>query len=765
MAGSLRHLKILNPLTVTAPKAHRIIIVGVIPGPKSKIRIPHRQQHRRRHLTTLPNLQPSNSIDPFETPAQAQTIASLRSISSNPSYLLLGTVKNPDSLRKIHALLIVHGLPDDLLCKTKLVSLYGSFGRVEVARSVFDGIPCPDFYSHKVMIRWYFLNELYDETVMFYNNCLRKCLRESDDIVFSIVLKACCQLRDADEGRKIHCRVVKAGSLDSFVLTSLVDMYAKCGEIESSREAFNEISDNRDVVSWTSLIAGYVQNDCVEQGLDMFNKMREHGFVEVNQFTLGSLVAGCGKLRALHQGKWLHGCVIKMGIMMSLNLNNPLLATALLDMYVKCGSVRDARSVFDGLSTIDLVSWTAMIVGYAQMGEPDEALRLFVDRRRWTGTGILPNSVTIASVLSACGQLASFSMGRATHCLALKLNVAAEDEAVENALIDMYAKCRAIGDARYIFDDSISIPRKKDTNNTIAWNSIISGYWQNGDGFHALVLFRQMISSSSCSVVPPRPDAVTFVSAISACASLGGATTLAIGSSLHAYLVKAGISSAYVGTALLNFYAKCGDDAVSARLVFDEMQEKNAVTWGAMISAYGIHGDSDESIAVFSNMLSSMEQPNEAIFSTVLSACSRAGKLGDGCKHFSSMCQRYGFVPAMKHYACMVDLMARVGRLKEALDFIEGMPIRPDASVYGPFLHGCSLHSGFDLGDVVARRMLDLYPDEACYYVLLSNYYSLDGRWNQANQVRDLMKQRRLSKSPGWSSADLDQVSCLASVG
>lgn len=333
----------------------------------------------------------------------------------------------------------MHGLTGELPCDTKLVSMYGSFGCVENARLVFDKIENPDFYSWKVMIRWYFLNDLYDDIIGFFT-CLRKCLRECDNVVFSIVLKACSELRNIYEGRKVHCQIVKVGSPDSFVLTALVDMYAKCGEVGSSRDVFDEILD-RNVVSWTSMIVGYVQNDCPEEGLVLFNRMRE-GLVEGNEFTVGSLVTACTKLRALHQGKWVHGYVIKNGIAF-----NSFLATAILDMYVKCGDVRDARSVFDELSVIDLVSWTAMIVGYAQCGHPSEALKLFMDDE-WVD--ILPNSVTAASVLSACGQLGNLDLGRSVHGLGIKLGLG--DTTVRNTLIDMYAKCHAVRDARYIFE-------------------------------------------------------------------------------------------------------------------------------------------------------------------------------------------------------------------------------------------------------------------------------------------------------------------------
>ncbi|KAJ9174203.1 hypothetical protein P3X46_017254 [Hevea brasiliensis] len=665
---------------------------------------------------------------PLDPPQIDHNIASVQYIFSNPCFYLLGLCKNIHSLKKIHGLLIVDGLAGDLLCSTKLVSLYGSFGCIDDARLLFDRIPNPDLYSWKVMLRWYFLNDLYWEIIGLHTR-MRMCLREHDNVVFSIVLKACSELRNIDEGRKIHSQIIKAVNPDSFVLTGLVDMYAKCGEIECSRDVFDECLD-RNVVSWTSMIAGYVQNDCPVEGLILFNRMRE-GLIAANQFTVGSLVTACTKLGALHQGKWVHGYAIKNGVEL-----NSYVVTALLDMYVKCGVIRDARSVFDKLSSIDLVSWTAMIVGYTQSGFSNEALKLFMNKK-WVD--ISPNNVTIVSVLSACAQLGNLNLGRSVHGLGIKLGF--EEPAVVNALVDMYAKCRMNRDARYIFE-TVS------DKDVVAWNSIISGYNQNGSAYEALELFRQMRMGSLL------PDAVTLVSVFSACAFIGA---LRVGSSLHAYSIKGGLlsSNVYVGTALLTLYAKCGD-AKSARTIFDGMGEKNTVTWSAMIGGYGIQGDGGGSLALFNDMLGEELKPNEVIFTAILSACSHTGMVGEGWNLFISMCQEYNFVPSDKHYACMVDLLARSGRLEEAWDFIEKMPVQPEVSLFGAFLHGCGLHSRFDLGEIAIRRMRELHPDKACYYVLMCNLYASDGRWNQVKEVRELMKHKGLIKTPGCSLMEMD---------
>lgn len=534
---------------------------------------------------------------------------------------------------------------------------------------------------------------------------------------------------------KLHCNILKANAADSFVLTSLVDAYSKCGKLRDARKVFDEIPD-RNVVSWTSMIVAYVQNECAEEGLMLFNRMRE-GFVDGNMFTVGSLVTACTKLGCLHQGKWVHGYVIKNGIEI-----NSYLATSLLNMYVKCGDIGDARSVFDEFSVStcgggdDLVFWTAMIVGYTQRGYPQAALELFTDKKWYR---ILPNSVTLASLLSACAQLENIVMGKLLHVLVVKYGL--DDTSLRNALVDMYAKCGLISDARYVFETTVD-------KDVVSWNSVISGYAQSGSTYEALELFNGMRMESFL------PDAVTVVGVLSACAYVGAHQ---IGSSLHGFALKYGLvsSSIYVGTALLNFYAKCGD-ATSARMVFDGMGEKNAVTWAAMIGGCGMQGDGVGSLALFRDMLKEELVPNEVVFTTLLAACSHSGMVEEGLMIFDFMCKELNFVPSMKHYACMVDLLARAGNLQEALDFIDKMPVQPGVGVFGAFLHGCGLHSNFDLGEVAIRRMLELHPDQACYYVLISNLYASDGRWGMVKEVRKMIKQRGLNKVPGVSLVEMD---------
>ncbi|XP_039130486.1 pentatricopeptide repeat-containing protein At2g03380, mitochondrial [Dioscorea cayenensis subsp. rotundata] len=561
------------------------------------------------------------------------------------------------------------------------------------------------------------------ESIWLYKGVGRHVVLQ-DNVLLSMLLKACAKLPDLRLGKIVHCDIIKFGSPDCFVINGLINLYVKCGKMNCSRRLFDGLQQ-RNVVSWTNIISGLIQNDSSEEGLALFNQMRQEN-VRPSEYTVVSLLTGASRLGALHQGKWIHGCIVKNGICM-----NSFVGTGLLDMYVKCGEVIDARSVFDELCDVDLVSWTAMVVGYTQKGYPIDALELFADKK-WAA--IVPNSVTIASALSASAQLRYLFFGKLIHALGLKLGFE-EYDVMKNALVDMYAKCSEMLEAKFVFE---SVLKK----NVVTWNAMMAGYAQNNFGYECLVLFQQM-QTADCS-----PDAITVVSVLSASACLGA---LQYGCSLHVYAMKhAFLSNVYVSTALLNFYNKCGE-ANSARLVFNEMNEKNTVTWCAMMGGHGVHGDSADSIALFGKMLEEELHPNHVTFTNILSACGHTGMVTEGQKYFDIMSRDHGITPSMKHYACMVDMLARAGQLEDALKFIERMPIKPGVNIWGAFLHGCRIHSRLDLGKMAAQRVIELHPETADYYALVSNFYALMGMWTEADNVRTLMKSRRLNKSPGLS--------------
>ncbi|KAL6606772.1 hypothetical protein ACP70R_042425 [Stipagrostis hirtigluma subsp. patula] len=639
---------------------------------------------------------------------------------------LLPTCATLRSVRAVHARLVACGLvPGDLRASTKLLSCYAALGDVASARRVFDGTPRPDAYSYRVMLGRLVGAGCHADAVALHRVMRRRCPGEQDDVVLSLALKACVRSADFAYGRRLHCDAVKAGGADDFVMNSLVDMYVKSGDLECARKVFERIP-SRSVVSWTSMLSGCVQNGLAADGMLLFNEMRQES-VHPSEYTMASVLAACAALDGLHEGRWIHGSVIKHGISL-----NSFVSAALLDMYVKCGEVEDARRLFDQLSHIDLVMWTTMIVGYTQNGAPLDALQLFLDKRF---ASIVPNSVTIATVLSASGQLRNLFMGRSIHGKAIKLGVA-EYDVVMNAFVDLYAKCQSVSEANSIFGRILN-------KDVVTWNSMIAGYAENDMANDALMLFRQMRLQGAS------PDAISVVNALSACVCLGD---LLIGTCFHTYAVKyALMSNIYVNTALLNLYNKCAD-LPSARRVFDEMNERNSVTWCAMIGGYGMQGDSAASIDLFNEMLKESIHPNDVAFTSILSTCSHTGMVTAGKKYFDSMAQHFNIKPSMKHYACMVDVLARAGNLEEALEFIEKMPMQADSSVWGAFLHGCRLHSRLEFGEEAIKRMMVLHPERPDYYVLISNLYTSCGMWDKSQAIRRWMQERGLVKVPGCSS-------------
>ncbi|RLM56254.1 pentatricopeptide repeat-containing protein [Panicum miliaceum] len=638
------------------------------PNPRTPFRLRHPPLRRRAH--SIENLAP-------------------RAVSAGDLLRLLPSCGTLPSLRALHARLLTHThglLLGSLRASTKLLSCYAAVGDLASARMVFDGTPHPDAYSYGVMLRCLVNAGRHAEAVALHQDMRRRCPcpEAQDDFVLSLALKACVRSSEYGYGRRLHCDAVKAGGADGFVMNSLIDLYAKAGDLECARNMFERIPD-RNVVSWTSMLSGCVQNGFAADGLFLFNEMRRDS-----------------------------------------------VQPTLLDMYVKCGEVADARRVFDELSYVDIVLWTTMIVGYTQNGNPLDALRMFLDKKF---PGIVPNSVTMATVLSASAQLRDLSLGRSIHGIAVKLG-AADYDVVVNALVDMYAKCRAISEANNIFGRILY-------KDVVTWNSMIAGYAENNMGIDALMLFKQM------RLQGVSPDATSVVNALSASVCL---VDLLIGKSFHSYAVKhAFLSNVYVNTALLNLYSKCAD-LPSARRVFNEMNDRNSVTWCAMIGGYGMQGDSAGSIDLFNEMLKDGVRPNDVAFTSILSTCSHTGMVTAGKKYFDSMAQHFNITPSMKHYACMVDVLARSGNLERALEFIYKMPMQADVSVWGAFLHGCRLHSRLQYGEEAIKRMMMLHPERPDLYVLISNLYTSYGMWEKSLAIRRWMQEEGLVKLPGSSS-------------
>ncbi|XP_077251683.1 tetratricopeptide repeat (TPR)-like superfamily protein [Tasmannia lanceolata] len=397
----------------------------------------------------------------------------------------------------IHACIYKLGHDFDAFVGTALVDAYSICGFINDAREVFEGIRDKDMVSWTGMVSGYAENGYGEEALELFFR-MRKVGLKPNNFTFASLLKASAGLGAVQLGKSIHGLAAKSWyQFDPYVGGALLDMYAKCGDVEDSRAIF-EAMPHRDVILWSFMIARYAQCDRGEEALRLFRRMRQ-AFVAPNHFTFASVLQACANIEGLELGKQVHSHLMKIGLD-----SNIYVANALIDVYAKSGRMDDSIELFIGLPHKTEVTWNTLIVGYTQLGYGEEALRLFcqmLDAQEWV------TQVTYSSVLRACASLAAMEQGIQIHSLIAK-TVFGYDMVVGNALIDMYAKCGSIKDARKVFD-TISEP------DDISWNAMISGYSLHGLGNDALRLFGKMIRTDI------RPNNITFVGVLSACSNKG----------------------------------------------------------------------------------------------------------------------------------------------------------------------------------------------------------------------------------------------------
>eukprot|EP01018_Ginkgo_biloba_P024037 Gb_18978 [translate_table: standard] len=397
-----------------------------------------------------------------------------------------------------------------------------------------------------------------------------------------------------------------------------------------------------------------------------------------------------------------------------------------------------------------------------EQGQLKEALQIlnFMDH---PGTSVAFS--TYASLLQACVVIRALPEGKLVHAHIIQNGFKCRKIFLGNRLVTMYAKCGSLEDGRRVLDQMLD-------RNVVSWTTMIAAYARHGSCDEALTLFYNMQRTgvqpnqfTFASVLPAcmRPNSDTFASVLPACANLAA---LAIGKELHEVIIRTGFQSdVFVGNALVDMYAKCGSIG-DAHRIFDKMPKRTVVSWTAMIVGYAMHGCGPEALQVFNQMQRSGPNPDHITFVGVLSACCHAGLVDDGWQYFDCMTRYYHITPVMEHYCCMVDLLGRAGRLDEAQDFINKMPMKPDAAVWGSLLAACRIHSNIELAERVAEHIFELDPQHASPYVLLSNIYAAAGRWDAIQKVQKMMKDRNVKRRPGCSWIEVNkQVYCFIAGG
>lgn len=490
--------------------------------------------------------------------------------------------------------------------------------------------------------------------------------------------------------------------------------------------------DRPDSSAYNVMIRGLIHKKLNHNAILLFKNMCENS-VQLDEFTFPSVLKACSRLGALREGEQIHAQIMKY---FGFN-SDGFVQNTLIHMYASCGELEIARNVFDEMPRRDVMTWNSILAGYAKNGRWDEVVRLF---REMQELGVEFDEVTLISVLTACGRVADLELGE-WICEYVDANGLKGNLALITSLIDMYGKCGQVDTARRLFD-------QMDRRDVVAWSALISGYSQVNRCREALDLFKKMQEANV------EPNEVTMVSVLYSCAALGALET---GKWVRFYIKKKKMKlTVILGTALIDFYAKCGSIEGSIE-VFDKMPSRNVFSWTALIQGLASNGQGKKALEYFKLMREKNIDPNDVTFIGILSACSHAGLVDEGRKLFIGMSNDYGIEPRIEHYGCMVDILGRAGLIQEAYEFIKNMPIQPNAVIWRTLLASCKAHKNVRIGEESLKNVIRLEPAHSGDYILLSNLYASVGRHDDALRVRNQMKEKGTNKTaPGCSLIELD---------
>ncbi|XP_020109578.1 pentatricopeptide repeat-containing protein At1g53600, mitochondrial [Ananas comosus] len=607
--------------------------------------------------------------------------------------------------------------------------------------------------------------------------------------------------------------------------TALLTAYVDAGDAATARKVFDEMP-KRNAASWNAMISGYLRASKVTDAYELFVRMPVKnavsfgamiaGFAKCSMIReaegvydqmpmrwrdpVGSNALICGYLRV---GK-LDDAVRVFGAMKAKDVFS---WSSMVDGFCKYGSIFDAREVFDVMPERNVVSWTSMIRGYVKAGMWEDGFILFLDMRR---ESVRVNSTTLSVMLDACSESSRIGEGVQIHGITIVMGFES-DAFLGNSLIVMYSRAGLRIDSKRLFNcmkrkDMVSwnslingyiqhdaieeayelfemMPEKDAVSWTsmvvgfanrgcmgesvrlfehmpgkdeVAWTAIVSGFIANGDNESALMWFNRMVQESY------RPNSITLSCVLSA---LSGLAYLNQGMQVHACGLKMGLGlNVTVQSSLISMYAKCGNMGDAYR-VFSWISEPSLVIINAMITAFAQHGLAEEALKLFVKMQADGYRPNYVTFLGILSACAHAGFVEEGYNCFQSMSTIYGIQPGPDHYTCMVDLLGRAGMLYEALELIKSIPFKPSSDVWGALLNASKIHFNLEYAKVAAKGLLELEPNNATAYAVLSNMLSSAGLKEEGENVRMAMQSNSFRKNPGYSWIILDKDTNQPSAG
>lgn len=595
---------------------------------------------------------------------------------------------------------------------TAMLSAYAQNGQLKKARQVFDDMP------ERTVASWNAMITAYTKSNFGMNDGFQLFLQmpQRNAVSYATMITGFVSSGKFDEAENLYC-TTPVDVRDPVFSNVLIKGFMKTGKLVKATQVFDRMVE-KDVVSWSSMVDGYSKHGRVDEARVLFDQMQErnevtwsamiNGYMKIGSFEEGfrmffqmrreigikldvhvvtTIFEACGQYDRHKEAYQLHGLVLQLGFDFDVFMGN-----SMITMYSRFGFIDAAKTVFDTMIGRDIISWNSLIDGYIQAKNIEKAYEFFEKA---------PEKDVVSWTTMITGYAEN---GLTKNCINL-FNI---------------------------------MPEKDD----VAWTALISGFANNGEHEEALCWFISMLQSAA------KPNPLTLTCMLNAAAAMA---TLDQGLQIHAQIIKRDIESDLaIQNSLISMYSKCGSIDVACG-VFNSIGVPNIVSFNCMITGFSQNGFGQEALELFELAKSKGHEPTEITFLGVLSACTHAGLVERGWKYFRSMKPVYKIEPGPDHYACMVDLLGKAGLLDEATKLINSMSFQPHSGIWGALLSASRTYLHVDLARLAAERIIELEPDSAAPYVVLSDIYYLAGQKTDEEEVRMTKKTKAIRKSPGSS--------------
>ncbi|KAM5571859.1 putative pentatricopeptide repeat-containing protein [Rosa sericea] len=542
------------------------------------------------------------------------------------------------------------------------------------------------------------------------------------------LLKACSSLRHL---KQIHAHILHSNlHRNASLASTLISLYASLSSSSSSssprytHHVFTSFP-NPNLSLFNHAIRAFSKTHSLcSEAMVLYNQMVRVG-IRPDNYSFPFMLNSCAARSDLCGGVEVHGRVVKTGFGFCVPVSN-----ALIDMYGKCGGLESARKVFDEMRERDVVSYNAILGAHSRGGVDMESAAVLFEgmqgRNAISWNAMIVGYVNSGNVVSARDVFDRMPERNVVSWTTMLVGY------TKNGFMDM---------AKGLFEEMAE-------RSLICWTAMISGYSRNGRPSEALAIFQRMEKSGV------KPDAFTMTALISALAQLGRAD---LANWIGSYVDREGIEqNEQVLTALVDMHAKCGNMEEACR-VFEKIPRKDVFSYSAIITGLASHGHGIKALEIFRRMLAENIEPDHVTFVGVLTACGHAGLVEDGMTYWESMIKDYNIQPGADHYACVVDMLGRAGKLNEAHNLVKGMPMGPQPGALGALLAACRTYGNVEIAESIAEKLFKLEPENTGNYMLLSGIYASKEQWDEAGKVREAMNKKSGIKLPGFSWVEISK--------